>query len=66
VARNYDDDRERLSEIGLSFYALRKDGKYAGASLWDREGNSDRRRSAFTVNDGGKSRAEDGAYLFER
>jgi N4-(beta-N-acetylglucosaminyl)-L-asparaginase len=66
VARNYDDDRERLSEIGLSFYALRKDGKYAGASLWDRAPNDSRRRSVFTVNDGGKSRSENSVYLFER
>ena len=66
AARNYDDDRGRLSGIGLSFYALRKDGAYAGASLWDRARNDSRRRSRFTVNDGGESRSEDSVALFER
>jgi N4-(beta-N-acetylglucosaminyl)-L-asparaginase len=33
VARNFDNDRERLMKIGLEFYGLRKDGVYAGASL---------------------------------
>ncbi len=36
VARNFDNDAERLSQIDLNFYALRKDGEYAGGSLWDR------------------------------
>ncbi len=66
VARNYDNDRVRLSEIGLSFYALRKDGAYAGASLWDRGRSDSRRRSRFTVNTGGKSRSADSVALFER
>ncbi len=66
AARNYDDDRGRLNGIGLSFYALRKDGEYAGASLWDRAGNDSRRRSLFTVNDGSESRLEDSVSLFER
>ena len=36
VARNFDNDRERLSKIDLNFYALRRDGEYAGAALWNR------------------------------
>ena len=36
VARNFDNDLERLAQIDLHFYALRKDGEYAGGSLWDR------------------------------
>ena len=35
VARNFDNDRSRLEKVGLNFYALRKDGEYAGASLWN-------------------------------
>jgi N4-(beta-N-acetylglucosaminyl)-L-asparaginase len=34
VARNFDHDMERLALVDLNFYALRKDGEYAGASLW--------------------------------
>jgi N4-(beta-N-acetylglucosaminyl)-L-asparaginase len=67
VSRNYNDDRERLNRFDLNFYALRKDGVYAGGSLWDgerRDGKLSRRK--FTVNDGGKSRSEDCVYLYER
>src|SRR3974390_3065591 len=36
VARNFDNDEKRLSQIDLNFYVLRKDGEYCGASLWDK------------------------------
>jgi N4-(beta-N-acetylglucosaminyl)-L-asparaginase len=67
VVRNFDGDRARLAQFDLNFYALRKDGDYAGASLWDatlRRGTLVRRR--FAVNDGASGRLEDCAYLFER
>ena len=63
VSRNYDDDRERLAQFDLFFYALRKDGDYAAASLWSARDGSARR---FAVNDGGKSRHEDAAFLYSR
>lgn len=66
AAGNYDSDRARLDAVGLSFYALRKDGAYAGASLWDRAAGGSRRRARFTVNTGGESRAEDSVALFAR
>jgi len=62
VARNFDNDRERLMKIGLNFYALRKDGAYCGASLW----NGGRRPAQFAVNDGGESRFEPCVYLLQR
>ena len=34
VARNFDNDKKRLEAVDLNFYVLRKDGEYAGASLW--------------------------------
>lgn len=58
VSRNYDDDLDRLKRIRLRFYALSKDGAYGAASLWS--------GPRFAVNDGGKSRHEDTAYLYER
>lgn len=67
VSRNYGDDPARLARFDLNFYALRKDGVYAGASLWSgriREGKVT--RSQFAVNDGGRSRLEDCVYLLER
>jgi len=68
VARNFDNDMERLEKVGLNFYALRKDGEYAAASLWNGEVHAGKLRPArFAVNDGsGPSRLEASAYLFER
>ena len=67
VARNFNNDQGRLAQFDLSFYALRKDGEYAGATLWSgtvREGKAGVRR--FAVNDGAGSRLEPCAYLLER
>lgn len=67
VSRNYGDDLKRLIAIRLRFYALRKDGAYGGASLWShRDGSDPSTRTRFSVNDGGKSRLEDTAFLYER
>jgi len=61
VARNFDSNHTRLAKIGLDFYALRKDGAYAGATLWQ-----DSKRPGFVVNEGGESRYEPLIFLFER
>lgn len=67
VARNFENDRSILEKVDLSFYALRKDGEYAGASLWNGVIRGGKLHPAqFAVNDGGKSRLEPCAYLFER
>jgi len=52
IAHNFKDDRARLLQFDIKFYALRRDGQYAGASLWNRQ------HPAFAVNDGGESRLE--------
>lgn len=68
VARNYDNDLKRIDRFDINFYALRKDGAFAGGSLW----NGQFRRTGFVsrkfaVNDGtGNSRLEDCVYLYER
>jgi N4-(beta-N-acetylglucosaminyl)-L-asparaginase len=67
IARNYNNDRAKLEKFDINFYALRKDGAFAGASLW----NGVRRRGAFVsrqfaVADGGSARLEDCVYLLER
>jgi N4-(beta-N-acetylglucosaminyl)-L-asparaginase len=67
VARNFGNDPARLAQFDLNFYALRKDGAYAGAALW----SGVMRRGAFVsrqfaVNDGGASRLEKCVYLLER
>jgi N4-(beta-N-acetylglucosaminyl)-L-asparaginase len=67
VARNFNNDMSKLSQFDLNFYALRKDGSYAGAALWSgRMRNGKFAPSQFSVNDGGQSRHEVCAFLFER
>jgi N4-(beta-N-acetylglucosaminyl)-L-asparaginase len=66
VSRNFDNDLERLAGIDLSFYALRKDGEYAGGSLWDR-GRPGAPAAQFAVcTAGGNSRQEDAGFLLAR
>jgi N4-(beta-N-acetylglucosaminyl)-L-asparaginase len=62
IARNYDNDEKRLAEFDINFYALRKDGAYAGSALW----KGKRRGAMFAVNDGGASRHEPCVYLLDR
>jgi N4-(beta-N-acetylglucosaminyl)-L-asparaginase len=67
IARNFNNDKARLAKFNINFYALRKDGAYAGAALWDgsiRNGKFVPRQ--FAVNEDGPSRLERCAYLFER
>ncbi|MDZ4796535.1 MAG: N(4)-(beta-N-acetylglucosaminyl)-L-asparaginase [Bryobacteraceae bacterium] len=68
ISRNYGNDLKRLAQFDINFYALRKDGAYAGASLWN--GMTGRNRAfvsrKFAVADGGKSKVMDCAYLYER
>ncbi len=42
----------------LKYYALSKDGQFAGASIWS--------GARFAVNSGGENRLDDCAFLFER
>ena len=54
VSRNFDDDMKRLEPIDLNFYALRKDGQYAGAALWNKASVSAARGAQFVVCEGGR------------
>jgi N4-(beta-N-acetylglucosaminyl)-L-asparaginase len=67
VARNFNNDMSKLAQFDLNFYALRKDGAYAGAALWSGRIRGGRLvPSRFSVNDGGESRHEPCFFLFER
>jgi len=68
VSRNYDNDLKRLDKFDINFYALRKDGVFAGGSLWSGQFRATGFVSRkFAVNDGtGNSRLMDCAYLHER
>jgi N4-(beta-N-acetylglucosaminyl)-L-asparaginase len=64
VARNFDNDRKRLEAVDLNFYALRKDGEYAGASLWGRRAGRPPQFAVCTSD--GQSHQEPCVYLYER
>ena len=62
ISRNYDHDRKRMESFNIEFYALRKDGVYAGVRLFAPKGKP----SKFSVNDtGGDSRLEPCVTLYE-
>ena len=67
VSRNFNNDLKRMEPIDLNFYALRKDGEYAGASLWNKTSGVAARAAQFAVCEHGReSRQENSAYLYER
>lgn len=60
-------DPRRLEAFDLSFYALRKDGDYASASLWNgTRVHGQLRRRQFAVADARGARLEDCSFLLER
>lgn len=66
VVRNFDNDKTRLAQVDLNFYALRKDGAYCGASLWNAGPGPGGKPPMFAVNDGSESRHENCVWLLER
>ncbi len=50
IARNYNNDMNRIKFIDMTYYILRKDGAYAGVSLW--EGYSAGNPHKIAVHDG--------------
>ena len=66
VARNFDNDNERLSKIDLNFYALHNDGEYAGGSLWDRRTRGGSVAQFAVCTSDGKSRHENCVSLLQR
>jgi N4-(beta-N-acetylglucosaminyl)-L-asparaginase len=64
VARNFDNDEKRLQAVDLQFYALRKDGEYAAASLWGTRSGTGPQFAVCTSDR--PSRHENCAFLLER
>jgi N4-(beta-N-acetylglucosaminyl)-L-asparaginase len=62
IARNHNNNMDKLRFLAMQFYVLRNDGAYAGCSLWSHDDEGKRR--TFTVHDGTK-RLEESAYLLE-
>ncbi len=62
IVRNYNGDKERLQFVDMVYYVLRKDGAYAGVSLW--AGYAADHHHMVAVHDGTK-RLEKTVNLFE-
>jgi N4-(beta-N-acetylglucosaminyl)-L-asparaginase len=61
IVRNYNGDKDRLRFTDMTYYVLRKDGAYAGVSLW--EGYEVGKPHKIAVHDGVR-RAEKTVSLF--
>jgi N4-(beta-N-acetylglucosaminyl)-L-asparaginase len=53
IVRNYNGDKERLQYIDMVYYVLRKDGAFAGVSLWEGYGD-DTKPHNIAIHDGVK------------
>jgi len=62
IARNYNGDMNKLRFVDMTYYILRKDGAYAGVSLW--EGYESGKPHKIAVHDGAK-RAEKTVAVFK-
>jgi N4-(beta-N-acetylglucosaminyl)-L-asparaginase len=62
IVRNYNGDMERLRYVDMTYYILRKDGAYAGVSLWT--GYEPGRPHTIAVHDG-TARLEKTVSLYE-
>ncbi|HEX9120663.1 MAG TPA: N(4)-(beta-N-acetylglucosaminyl)-L-asparaginase [Terriglobales bacterium] len=62
IARNYQHNPAKLRYVDMQCYIVRKDGAYAGVSLWSHSANKARRQ--YLVHDGTKH-LEDMAFLLQ-
>jgi N4-(beta-N-acetylglucosaminyl)-L-asparaginase len=62
IVRNYNGDMKKLKFVDMTYYILRKDGAYAGVSLW--EGYEKGKPHTITVHDGTR-RSEVTTPLFQ-
>jgi N4-(beta-N-acetylglucosaminyl)-L-asparaginase len=62
IARNFNNDMNKLRYIDMVYYILRRDGEYAGVCLWSGPPDQPRR---FAVCDGKGRRLENAVPLFQ-
>jgi N4-(beta-N-acetylglucosaminyl)-L-asparaginase len=62
IVRNYNSDMNKLRFVDMTYYILRKDGAYAGVSLW--EGYAPTKPHRIAIHDGAK-REEVATSLFK-
>ena len=63
IVRNYNGDMTKVRLLDMEYYIVRKDGAYAGCTLWSTSPTG--RPRVFTVNDGAGYRVEKCAALLE-
>jgi N4-(beta-N-acetylglucosaminyl)-L-asparaginase len=63
IVRNYNGDMTKVRLLDMEYYIVRKDGAYAGVSLWSTSPTG--RPRVFAVADGKGYRVEKCAYLLE-
>jgi N4-(beta-N-acetylglucosaminyl)-L-asparaginase len=61
IVRNYNGDMTKVKYVGMVYYILRKDGAYAGVSMWS---GAPTRPITFAVHDGAK-RMEPCKFLYQ-
>jgi N4-(beta-N-acetylglucosaminyl)-L-asparaginase len=68
ITARYGNDRTKLKDIDVNFYALNKRGDYAGASIWSHSvgPKNELRRTHYAVNAGTTKGLVECSYLFER
>jgi N4-(beta-N-acetylglucosaminyl)-L-asparaginase len=54
IAKNYNNDKKKLTTFHIYFYALNKDGVYGAASLW--RNGYEKKRASYAVHDGTEAR----------
>jgi len=63
IVRNYNGDMTKVRLLDMEYYIVRKDGAYAGVSLWSTSPTG--RPRVFAVNDANGYRVENCVYLLE-
>ena len=64
IARNYNNDKKKLTKFHIFFYALNKDGQHGGASLWRNTYNR-QHHAVYAVHDGAQARLAECAPYFD-
>jgi N4-(beta-N-acetylglucosaminyl)-L-asparaginase len=62
IVRNFNNDMNKLQYVSMTYYILRKDGQYAGVSLWS---GAPEHPTQFCVHDGSGKRLESCTALLQ-
>jgi N4-(beta-N-acetylglucosaminyl)-L-asparaginase len=63
IARNYNNNMDKLRQFHIKFYAINKQGDFGGGALWQKDYNG-KENTNFAVHDGNGARLVESAFLF--